>query len=137
MSAQKAYELCPSAIFKPGNYQKYSEISQEIREIFRRYTDVIEPVSIDEAYLDVTENKVNSKSAIKIAKMIQYDIWHELQLTCSAVLVTISFSQVSIRFSETKGPDGCLTRRGRRFLKALPIEDFHGIGKKQCLKCMN
>ena len=83
MSAQKAYELCPSAILS-GNYQKYSEISQEIREIFRRYTDVIEPVSIDEAYLDVTENKVNSKSAIKIAKMIQYDIWHELQLTCSA-----------------------------------------------------
>ena len=56
----------------------------QIREIFRRYTDLVEPMSIDEAYLDVTENKLGIKSAIKIAKMIQYDIWQEVHLTCSA-----------------------------------------------------
>ena len=70
MSAQKAFELCPQANFKPGNYQKYTEISAQIREIFHRYTEIIEPVSIDEAYLDVTLNKIGSTSAIKIAKMI-------------------------------------------------------------------
>ncbi|EHF1084010.1 DNA polymerase IV [Enterococcus faecalis] len=131
MSAQKAYELCPSAIFKPGNYQKYSEISQEIREIFRRYTDVIEPVSIDEAYLDVTENKVNSKSAIKIAKMIQYDIWHELQLTCSAGVSYNKFlAKLASDFQKPKGLTVVLPEEAEDFLKALSIEDFHGIGKK-------
>lgn len=84
MSAQKAFELCPQAIFKPGDYEKYREISQIVREIFHRYTDVVEPVSIDEAYLDVTVNKINCKSAIKIARMIQADIWEAVQLTCSA-----------------------------------------------------
>ena len=59
MSAQKAYELCPQAIFKPGDHHKYSEISKQVREVFYHYTDIVEPVSIDEAYLDVTENKIN------------------------------------------------------------------------------
>ncbi len=84
MSAQKAYELCPQAVFLPGNYEKYRAVSKQVREIFQRYTDLVEPMSIDEAYLDVTENKIQAKSAIKVAKCIQYDIWHELQLTCSA-----------------------------------------------------
>ena len=79
----EAYERCPQAIFISGNYQKYREIGMQIREIFKRYTD-FEPMSIDEAYLDVTENKLGIKSAIKIAKMIQYDIWQEVHLTCSA-----------------------------------------------------
>ena len=57
MSAQKAYELCPKAIFKPGNLHYYQEVSKEVQEIFSRYTDVIQQASIDEAYLDVTENK--------------------------------------------------------------------------------
>ncbi|MGC2993817.1 DNA polymerase IV, partial [Enterococcus faecalis] len=75
-----------------------------IREIFRLYTDVIEPVSIVEAYLDVTENKVNSKSAIKIAKMIQFDIWHELQLTCSAGVSFNKFlAKLASDFQKPKG----------------------------------
>lgn len=131
MSAQKAFELCPHAIFKAGDHQKYTEISQQIREIFRRYTDIIEPVSIDEAYLDVTENKIDSKSAIKIAKLIQRDIWLELQLTCSAGVSYNKFlAKLASDFQKPKGMTVILPDEAEGFLKALPIEKFHGIGKK-------
>ena len=75
MNAKEAYELCPQAIFIPGNYDKYRQISQEVRQIFLRYTDLMEAASIDEAYLDVTENKIGATSAIQIAKLIQRDIY--------------------------------------------------------------
>lgn len=84
MSSKEAYERCPQAIFISGNYEKYTTVGQQIRAIFKRYTDKIEPMSIDEAYLDVTENKLGIKSAVKIARLIQQDIWNELQLTASA-----------------------------------------------------
>lgn len=131
MSAQKAFELCPEAIFKPGNHQKYLEISQQIREIFRRYTDIIEPVSIDEAYLDVTTNKIDSKSAIKVAKLIQYDIWSELHLTCSAGVSYNKFlAKLASDYQKPKGLTVVMPDDAEEFLKALPIEKFHGIGKK-------
>jgi len=84
MSSKEAYERCPQAIFISGNYEKYKTVGLEIRAIFKRYTDLIEPMSIDEAYLDVTENKLGIKSAVKIARLIQQDIWQELHLTASA-----------------------------------------------------
>lgn len=131
MSAQKAFELCPHAIFKPGNHEKYSKISKEIREIFHRYTDVIEPMSIDEAYLDVTENKVDSKSAIKIARMIQRDIWQELHLTCSAGISYNKFiAKLASDYQKPKGMTVVMPEDAVRFLTALPIEKFHGVGKK-------
>lgn len=131
MSAQKAFELCPEAIFKAGDYQKYSEISRQIREIFSRYTDIIEPVSIDEAYLDVTINKIDSKSAIKIAKLIQYDIWNELHLTCSAGVSYNKFlAKLASDFQKPKGLTVVMPDEAEEFLKALPIEKFHGVGKK-------
>ena len=77
MSSKEAYERCPQGIFISGNYEKYQTVGLQIREIFKRYTDKIEPMSIDEAYLDVTENKLGLKSAVKIAKLIQHDIWNE------------------------------------------------------------
>lgn len=131
MAAQKAFELCPTAIFKAGDYQKYAEISQQIRAIFKRYTEVIEPVSIDEAYLDVTNNKVNSTSAIKIAKLIQHDIWTELHLTCSAGVSYNKFlAKLASDFQKPKGLTVVLPEEAEQFLKALPIEKFYGIGKK-------
>ncbi|MGX7195651.1 DNA polymerase IV [Enterococcus olivae] len=131
MSAQKAYELCPHAVFVPGNHQKYREISQKVREIFQRYTELIEPVSIDEAYLDVTENKINSKSAMKIAKMIQHDIWQELQLTCSAGVSYNKFlAKLGSDFQKPRGLTVITPNEAVSFLKALPIEKFHGVGKK-------
>ncbi|KAF1297083.1 DNA polymerase IV [Enterococcus sp. JM4C] len=131
MSAQKAFELCPHAIFKPGSYEKYSQISKEIRQIFARYTDVIEPMSIDEAYLDVTENKVQSKSAIKIARMIQQDVWRELRLTCSAGVSYNKFiAKLASDYQKPKGMTVVMPEDAVTFLTALPIEKFHGVGKK-------
>lgn len=131
MSAQKAYELCPKAVFKPGNLTYYREVSQEVQKIFQRYTDVIEQASIDEAYLDVTENKINSTSAIKIAKLIQRDIYQELQLTCSAGVSYNKFlAKLGSDFQKPRGLTVILPEEAEEFLKALPIEKFHGIGKK-------
>lgn len=131
MSAQKAYELCPKAIFKPGNLHYYQEVSKEVQEIFSRYTDVIQQASIDEAYLDVTENKKNIKSAIKIAKLIQYDIYHELHLTCSAGVSYNKFlAKLGSDFQKPKGLTVIMPEEAEKFLEDLPIEKFHGIGKK-------
>lgn len=131
MSAQKAYELCPHATFVPGNHQKYRQISQQIRDIFQSYTEVIEPVSIDEAYLDVTHNKINSSSAIKIARLIQHDIWQAVHLTCSAGVSYNKFlAKLASDYQKPRGltvvtPDDAIS-----FLRDLPIEKFHGVGKK-------
>lgn len=131
MSAQKAYELCPKAIFVPGNHQKYREVSTQVREIFARYTDTMEVVSIDEAYLDVTENKIDSKSAMKIAKLIQYDVWHELNLTCSAGVSYNKFlAKLASDFEKPRGLTVVTPETAVDFLKKLPIEKFHGVGKK-------
>ena len=129
MSSKDAYERCPQAIFISGNYQKYREIGMQIREIFRRYTDLVEPMSIDEAYLDVTENKLGIKSAIKIAKMIQYDIWQEVHLTCSA---GVSYNKFLAKIaSDYRKPDGLCTihpDQALDFIAHLPIESFWGVG---------
>ncbi|MEK2535708.1 DNA polymerase IV [Tetragenococcus halophilus] len=131
MSAQKAYELCPHATFVPGNHQKYREISQKIREIFHCYTDIIEPVSIDEAYLDVTNNKINSSSAIKIAKLIQHDIWQEVHLTCSAGVSYNKFlAKLASDYQKPRGMTVVTPDEAVDFLRGLPIEKFHGVGKK-------
>lgn len=131
MSAQKAYELCPQAAFLPGNYEKYRAVSKQVREIFQRYTDLVEPMSIDEAYLDVTENKIQAKSAIKVAKCIQYDIWHELQLTCSAGVSYNKFlAKLASDYQKPRGLTVVMPEDAVAFLKKLPIEKFHGVGKK-------
>ena len=104
MSSKEAYERCPQGIFISGNYEKYQAVGLQIREIFKRYTDLIEPMSIDEAYLDVTENKLGIKSAVKIAKLIQHDIWNELQLTASA---GVSYNKFLAKIaSDYKKPHG-------------------------------
>lgn len=131
MSAQKAFELCPHAEFIPVNISYYAEISKQIRAIFKRYTDIIEPLSLDEAYLDVTHNKINAKSAIYIAKCIQRDIFNELHLTCSA---GVSYNKFLAKVaSDVKKPAGLTTitpSEANAFLMDLPIEKFYGVGKK-------
>lgn len=131
MSAQKAYELCPHATFVAGNHQKYRQISQQIRSIFQTYTDVIEPVSIDEAYLDVTHNKINSSSAIKIARLIQHDIWQTVHLTCSAGVSYNKFlAKLASDYQKPRGLTVVTPDDAVNFLQDLPIEKFHGVGKK-------
>lgn len=131
MSSKEAYERCPQAIFISGNYEKYRQIGQQLREIFKRYTDLVEPMSIDEAYLDVTENKLGIKSAVKIAKMIQYDIWQEVHLTCSAGVSYNKFlAKLASDFEKPRGLTLVLPDKALPFLAELPIEKFHGVGKK-------
>ena len=131
MSSKEAYERCPQAVFISGNYEKYQEVGLQVREIFKRYTDLVEPMSIDEAYLDVTENKLGLHSAIKIAKLIQYDIWQELHLTASA---GVSYNKFLAKIaSDMKKPRGLtliLPEEAIGILSQLPVEKFHGVGKK-------
>ncbi|HRG37484.1 MAG TPA: DNA polymerase IV [Bacteroidia bacterium] len=130
MSSKKAKQLCPHAIFVFPRFAAYKEVSQRIREIFHRYTDIIEPLSLDEAYLDVTEDKQGIGSAIEIAKEIKKAIKEELNLTASAGVSSSKF--VAKIASDINKPDG-LTFIGpskiEAFMEILPVEKFFGVGK--------
>ncbi|MGY3766494.1 DNA polymerase IV [Vagococcus vulneris] len=131
MSAQEAFERCPTANFVSGNRQLYSQVSKQIHQIFHQYTDIIEPLSLDEAYLDVTSNKKNAKSAIRLARMIQLDIWRELDLTCSAGVSYNKFlAKLASDYEKPHGLTVIMPDQAEEFLKKLPIEKFYGIGKK-------
>lgn len=135
MSSKEAYERCPQAVFISGNYAKYREIGMQVREIFKRYTDLVEPMSIDEAYLDVTDNKLGIKSAVKVAKLIQHDIWKELHLTCSAGVSYNKFlAKLASDFQKPAGLTLILPEDAQRFLEELPVDKFHGVGKKSVEK---
>ena len=130
MPSKKALELCPQAIFVTPRFAAYKEVSQHIREIFHRYTDLVEPLSLDEAYLDVTEDKLNIGSAIEIARQIKQAIKDELNLTASAGVSINKF--VAKVASDLKKPDG-LAFIGpssiESFMEQLPVEKFYGVGK--------
>jgi DNA polymerase-4 len=104
MPSKQALQLCPHAIFVRPRFAAYKEVSQQIRDIFGRYTDLIEPLSLDEAYLDVTNDKLNIGSAIEIAKQIKQAIKDELNLTASAGVSINKF--VAKIASDIKKPDG-------------------------------
>lgn len=135
MSASKAYQLCPTAIFVYPRFDAYTTASKAIREIFSRYTDLIEPLSLDEAYLDVTNDKLNIGSAIDIAKSIKDAIKNELNLTASAGISINKF--VAKIASDVNKPDG-LTFIGpskvKGFMEKLPVEKFFGVGKVTAAK---
>jgi DNA polymerase-4 len=130
MASKQALQLCPEIIFVPPRFPIYKEVSQRIREIFRRYTDLIEPLSLDEAYLDVTEDKQGVGSAIEVAKLIKQAIKDELQLTASAGISINKF--IAKIASDMNKPDG-LTFIGpssiKTFMEKLPVEKFFGVGK--------
>ncbi|WP_224746419.1 DNA polymerase IV [Mucilaginibacter glaciei] len=130
MPSKQALKLCPHALFVRPRFAAYKEVSQHIREIFSRYTDLIEPLSLDEAYLDVTEDKRNIGSAIDIAKEIKQAIKDELNLTASAGVSVNKF--VAKVASDMQKPDG-LTFIGpsaiESFIENLPVEKFYGVGR--------
>ena len=131
MSSKEAYERCPQAVFISGNYEKYKAVGLQIRAIFKRYTDLIEPMSIDEAYLDVTDNKLGIKSAVKIARLIQQDIWQELHLTASAGVSYNKFlAKMASDYQKPRGLTVILPEEAEDFLKKMNIAKFHGVGKK-------
>ena len=130
MSNVLAKQKCPEIIFVKGNYKRYKEISLQIREIFYDYTDLVEPLSLDEAYLDVTQNKVGNPSASLIAKEIRKRILDEIGLTASAGISINKF--IAKVASDINKPNGQKTINPEEvipFLEELPIQKFYGIGK--------
>lgn len=130
MSSNLAIRLCPHLIFVRGNFAAYREASEIIRGIFYEYTDLVEPVSIDEAYLDVTSNKMNNPSATRIAAEIRQRIKSDTGLTASA---GISYCKFLAKIaSDLEKPDGLVVitpDKALEVLHKLPIGKFHGIGK--------
>lgn len=129
MPSSLAYRKCPSIIFTKPRFHVYKEVSKQIRNIFFEYTDLVEPLSLDEAYLDVTENKKNISSAIQIAEEIRSKISNTLNLTASA---GVSYNKFLAKTaSDINKPDGItviLPKDALPFLEKLPIEKFYGIG---------
>lgn len=130
MPAKTARRLCPNGIFVEGNMRRYREISHRIREIFHEVTDIIEPLSIDEAYLDVTCNKFNEPSATRLAQYLQRRIYEKTGLTASA---GVSFNKFLAKVaSDWRKPAGLTVippNRAKAFLFALKIEKFYGVGQ--------
>ena len=131
MSSAMAYKLCPHAIFTRPRFDVYRAVSSEIREIFCRYTDLVEPLSLDEAFLDVTENHRGLTSATLIAKEIKQTIYKQTgKLTSSA---GVSFNKFIAKVaSDIKKPDGITVippEAADEFIAALPIRKFFGVGK--------
>ncbi|RZK64633.1 MAG: DNA polymerase IV [Pedobacter sp.] len=135
MSSKRALQLCPHALFVRPRFDAYKEASMKIREIFGRYTDLIEPLSLDEAYLDVTQDKLNIGSALEIAQQIKAAIKEELQLTASAGVSINKF--VAKIASDINKPDG-LKFIGpsaiKDFMEKLPVKKFYGVGKVTAAK---
>ena len=129
MSSAKAKRLCPSLIFVRGRMDVYKEVSRQIHEIFHEYTDIIEPISLDEAFLDVTENKPGIELAVDIAKEIKQKIRERLHLVASA---GVSYNKFLAKIaSDYRKPDGLCTihpAQALDFIAGLPIESFWGVG---------
>jgi len=130
MPCGKAVRLCPDAIFIRPRMLHYKEVSEKVMAIFCRYTDLVEPLSLDEAFLDVTVNTKQEKSATLLARQICRDIYRELQLTASA---GVSFNKFLAKVaSDVNKPHGITTippEQALSFLSALPIGRFYGVGK--------
>ncbi|WP_198674111.1 DNA polymerase IV [Chitinophaga alhagiae] len=130
MPSKRALQLCPDVIFIRPRFAAYKEVSQQVRDIFRRHTDLVEPLSLDEAYLDVTEDKQQIGSAIAIARLIKQAIRDELQLTASAGVSINKF--VAKIASDMQKPDGLTfiaPEQVETFMEQLPVEKFFGVGK--------
>lgn len=129
MASSRAYRLCPQAIFVQPRFDAYKEVSNQIRDIFWRYASEVEPLSLDEAYLDVTYTEAFNGSATLIAKAIKQEILAETQLTASA---GVSYNKFLAKIaSDMDKPDGLYLIRpeqGQAFVSKLPIGKFHGIG---------
>jgi len=130
MASIKAMRLCPDLVFVPGRMEIYKEVSDTIHSIFREYTDIIEPLALDEAFLDVTDNKLNIPLAIDIAREIKLRIREEVGLIASA---GVSYNKFLAKIaSDYRKPNGLCTihpDQALNFIARLPIESFWGVGK--------
>lgn len=135
MPSMMAYRKCPQIIFVKPRFERYKEISKQVMSIFREYTDIIEPLSLDEAYLDVTENKFGIEKATKVAMEIRAKIKDRVGLTASA---GVSFNKFLAKIaSDMDKPDGLTIvtpDQALELIENLPIGKFYGIGTKTAEK---
>ncbi|MGC1205916.1 MAG: DNA polymerase IV [Flavobacteriaceae bacterium] len=130
MAGNLAAKLCPELIFVRPNFERYSEISKKIKAIFFDYTDLVEPLSLDEAYLDVTKNKKGNPSASLLAKEIRERIFNEVGLTASAGISINKFiAKVASDYNKPNGQKTVNPEEVITFLEALDIRKFYGVGK--------
>jgi len=130
MPAVRAERLCPNAVFLPPDFTRYRAVSRQVREVFLRHTDLIEPLSLDEAYLDVSENKTGLPTATQVARTIREQIRMELHLTASAGVAPNKF--LAKIASDWKKPDGLFVIQPEEvdsFLLPLPVGRLPGVGK--------
>ena len=130
MPALRAERLCPHTVFVPPDFTRYKAVSRQVREIFARHTDLVEPLSLDEAYLDVTEPKSGLASATAVAQAIRVAIREETQLTASAGVAPNKF--LAKIASDFRKPDGLFVVKPHEvmdFLTPLPVERLPGVGK--------
>jgi len=129
MPGARARRLCPDLIFVPPRFDVYRAVSGQVREIFSRFTDIVQPLSLDEAYLDVTVNKPGIASATQVAQEIRRMIREETGLTASA---GVSYNKLIAKLaSDQNKPDGvCVVRpsEGAAFIAAMPVRRIHGVG---------
>ncbi|MGZ3910687.1 MAG: DNA polymerase IV [Flavisolibacter sp.] len=140
MPSKKAIQLCPQLVFVKPRFEVYKQVSENVREIFSRYTDLIEPLSLDEAYLDVTVDKKGMGSAMDIASEIRSSIKEELGLTASAGVSINKF--IAKIASDMNKPDGLTfigPSRVQTFVEGLAVEKFFGVGEVTArkMKSMN
>lgn len=130
MPSSQAYRLCPHAVFLKPRFEEYKKVSLQVREIFYEYTDLVEPLSLDEAYLDVTQNKKGLMLATEIAKEILREIYRKTGLTASA---GVSFNKFLAKVaSDINKPNGLTVvtpKMASLFIDRLPIGKFFGVGK--------
>ena len=138
MPGKVAERLCPMAIFTPVDMPKYAAESKKIHKIFHEFTDLVEPLSLDEAYLDVTDNKIKCPSATVIARMIRKRIYEVTSLTASA---GVSYNKFLAKIaSDIQKPDGLtviVPEQAEDFLDKLPVSKFFGVGKVTAEKMNN
>jgi len=131
MPSLRAQKLCPELVFVKPRFEAYREVSHQIRAIFRHYTEHVEPLSLDEAYLDVTDDIRGIGSATRIAELVRARIREDTQLTASA---GVSYNKFLAKLaSDQNKPDGiCVIRpgEGARFVAGLPVRRFHGVGPR-------
>ena len=130
ISGVMARKNCPELIFVPPRFDRYKEISKKIQKIFYEYTDLVEPLSLDEAYLDVTVNKKGNPSATLLAQEIRQRIFSEVGLTASAGISMNKFvAKIASDFNKPNGQKTVNPEDVISFLEVLPIRKFHGVGK--------
>ncbi|MDN3618258.1 DNA polymerase IV [Polaribacter undariae] len=138
MSGTLAKQKCPHLIFVDSDFPRYKEISQKVRDIFYEYTDLVEPLSLDEAYLDVTENKKGNPSANTIAKEIRERIFEETGLRASAGISINKFiAKVASDINKPNGQKTVHPDEVIQFLEELPVNKFYGVGKVTAAKMYN